>query len=347
MTTTPHDHSGSHSNLKMLFERFRSPSRASSSRSSSVGHDEKSPPVSRTSSFASLGSTSKYGKMVMTLGSGISSRVDLYYKKNNHEYYAIKSFRGRESYETRDEYKAKCYHEYEITRNLAHENIAKTYNFISGLSNHQLIMEFTPYPLVKVIQTAKPYEDEVLCFFRQICEGIHYLHLNGIAHRDLKLENMQLDEHATVKIIDFGTACYFGKDKKLACGIVGTEALISPEALSNLEYDAQANDIWGLGLVLYCMLNSDFPWRIARESDEGYRAFIKDSESIKDKYPHQIWHSISNILQIDPLKRSNINDIISDLNTIDSVCPHEYCLPKKHSRTLKICQNRFKFNTEK
>lgn len=347
MTTSTHDSSGSHSNLKALFERFRSSSRASSSRSSSTGHDDKSPSISRTSSFASIGSPAKYGKMIMTLGSGISSRVDLYYKKSNHEYYAIKTFRGRESYETREEYKNKCYHEYDITKDLNHENIAKTYNFISGLSNHQLIMEFTPYPLIKVIQSAKPYEDEVFCFFRQICEGIHYLHLNGIAHRDLKLENMQLDEHATVKIIDFGTACYFGKDKKLACGIVGTEALISPEALSNIEYDAEANDIWALGLVLYCMLNLDFPWKVARESDMGYRTFLEDYTSIKDKYPYEVWNLISRILQIDPLKRTTIKQILTDLDKIDSVCPHEHCLPKKHSRTLRICQNRFKVNTER
>lgn len=347
--TNTNDTSGSQINLKGLFDRIRPSSRSRSRSSSTARHEGKksSPTISRASSFTSLGaSLSKYGKKVEVLGSGVSSKVDLYYKKQGDEYFAVKTFRGKENYESKDEYKNRCYLEYEITCDLNHPNIAKTYNFISGISTNQLVLEFAPYPLLKVIQYARPYQEEIFCFFRQICEAINYLHHKGIAHRDLKLENMQLDEHGTVKLIDFGTAFYFGtEEKKPACGVVGTEALVSPDAMSHLEYDGEASDIWALGIVLYSMLNLDFPWKAARESDEDFKAFKEDPTVIEDKFPHEVWDPVVlQVLQVEPSNRIGVKQIIAQLDSVDSVCPHSECPPKRHSQTLKICKNRFKLN---
>lgn len=348
MTTHNGEHGGSQINLKSFFGRIRPSSRSRTSSSSRHEDKKSSPSISRASSFTTLGnSLSKYGKKVDVLGSGISSKVELYYKKQEDEYYAVKVFRGKESYETKDEYKSRCFMEYDIAKELNHPNIAKTYNFISGVSTNELVLEYAPYPLLRVIQSARPYEEELFCFFRQVCEGINYLHRKGIAHRDLKLENMQLDEHGTVKLIDFGTAFYYGtKEKKPACGVVGTEALVSPEAMSHLEYDGEASDIWALGIVLYSMLNLDFPWKAARESDPDFKAFKQDRTFLEDKFPTEVWESVvSKVLQVEPSNRITVEEIIEQLDkSVDSACPHSKCPPKRHSRTLKVCQNRFKFH---
>ncbi|CCH46426.1 putative serine/threonine-protein kinase [Wickerhamomyces ciferrii] len=338
----------SQSNLKQFFGKLRSSSK--SRQNSNSPENGGTPSISRTSSSTKLGGNigSGFGKQLKTLGSGISSKVDLYYKKSTNEYFAVKTFRGRENYESRDEYRKRCYHEYDITRDLNHENITKTFSFISSISssNHQLVMEFTPYSLLKIIQVATPGEQEILCFFRQIVSGLNYLHDNYIAHRDLKLENIQMDSHGIVKIIDFGTAFKFGPTpRKLAIGAVGTEALISPEALSKLQYDGELSDIWSLGILLYSMINVDFPWTAARESNSEFKSFKQDPQVlIKSNYPEQVWNLIGQILQLEPTSRIKTNEILTQLGSLtpDSVPPHIQCPSKKHAKTLKICANRFK-----
>ena len=61
--------------------------------------------------------------------------------------------------------------------------------------------------------------------FNQILEGVYYLHLKGIAHRDLKLENIYVTQDYQIKIGDFG----FATDKKTSRKLSGTESYISPE----------------------------------------------------------------------------------------------------------------------
>ncbi|CAM9010833.1 unnamed protein product [Wickerhamomyces anomalus] len=323
MTTHDGEHGGSQINLKSFFGRIRPSSRSRSSSSSRHEDKKSSPSISRASSFTTLGnSLSRYGKKVDVLGSGISSKVELYYKKQEDEYYAVKVFRGKESYETKDEYKNRCFMEYDIAKELNHPNIAKTYNFISGVSTNELVLEYAPYPLLRVIQSARPYEEELFCFFRQM---------------NMELLSLLISELLFIMEL---------KRKKPACGVVGTEALVSPEAMSHLEYDGEASDIWALGIVLYSMLNLDFPWKAARESDPDFKAFKQDRTVLEDKFPTEVWESVvSKVLQVEPSNRITVEEIIEQLDkSVDSACPHSKCPPKRHSRTLKVCQNRFKFH---
>jgi serine/threonine protein kinase len=57
--------------------------------------------------------------------------------------------------------------------------------------------------------TGKMTRDEVTCCFLQILSGVTYLHGMGLAHRDLKLDNVVVNEFGIMKIIDFGSASVF------------------------------------------------------------------------------------------------------------------------------------------
>lgn len=70
-------------------------------------------------------------------------------------------------------------------------------------------MEYAPYDLFSVVMSAKMLQSEIYCVFRQICDGVAYLHSLGLAHRDLKLDNCVLTRGDVVKLIDFGTAVVF------------------------------------------------------------------------------------------------------------------------------------------
>ena len=67
-------------------------------------------------------------------------------------------------------------------------------------------MEYAPYDLFSVVMSGSMSRPEIYCVFRQICDGVSYLHGMGLAHRDIKLDNCVMTTNNIVKLIDFGIA---------------------------------------------------------------------------------------------------------------------------------------------
>jgi serine/threonine protein kinase len=95
--------------------------------------------------------------------------------------------------------------------------------------------------------------------FNQLLDGIDYLHRLGIAHRDLKLENILLDHFSNIKVIDFGLGNTSAADRLLltGCGSLGYAA---PEMLLNEPYSGFKADHWSLGVILFSMLCGYLPY---------------------------------------------------------------------------------------
>ena len=81
-----------------------------------------------------------------------------------------------------------------------------------------------------------------------------------MVHRDIKLENILLDEDKKIKIIDFGFSIQVTKDKKLDT-FCGTPSYMAPEITRKQDYYGHLVDIWALGILLYCMLCGAFPFK--------------------------------------------------------------------------------------
>ena len=155
------------------------------------------------------GLESKYGKFGRVLGTGAGGSVRLMKRSSDGVTFAVKQFRDRHSYETEREYSKKVTAEFCIGSTLHHGNIIETLDIIQERGHWYEVMEYAPYDLFAIVMTGKMSREEVACSFLQIVAGVTYLHSMGLAHRDLKLDNVVVNEHGIMKLIDFGSATVF------------------------------------------------------------------------------------------------------------------------------------------
>ena len=155
------------------------------------------------------GLTSKWGKFGKVLGAGAGGSVRLMKRSTDGTTFAVKEFRARHSYETEKEYAKKVTAEFCVGSTLHHGNIIETLDIVHEKGKWYEVMEYAPYDLFAIVMTGKMTREEVSCSFLQILSGVTYLHSMGLAHRDLKLDNVVVNEHGIMKIIDFGSASVF------------------------------------------------------------------------------------------------------------------------------------------
>lgn len=198
---------GSKANLKRFFKfgdskkekRPHSPTRPGTS----------TPPTNAVPFADDHGLQSKYGKFGKILGSGAGGSVRLMKRTADGKTFAVKQFRQRHAYESEREYNKKVTAEFCIGSTLHHGNIIETIDIIHEKGNWFEVMEYAPFDLFAIVMTGKMAREEITCCTLQILSGLTYLHSMGLAHRDLKLDNVVVNEHGIMKIIDFGSAVVF------------------------------------------------------------------------------------------------------------------------------------------
>jgi len=102
-------------------------------------------------------------------------------------------------------------------------------------------------------------EQEAQRLFKQLLCAIECCHSQKIIHRDIKLQNILLDGNNDLKLIDFGLSNFTSKGlfRNTFCG---TPAYAAPEILLGTQYEGPEVDVWSLGVVLYVMLTTEFPF---------------------------------------------------------------------------------------
>jgi serine/threonine protein kinase len=222
---------------------------------------------------------SKYGKFGKVLGSGAGGAVRLM-KRSDGVVFAAKEFRARHQYETEREYVKKLTAEYCIGSSLHHGNVIETLDIVQEKGKWYEVMEYAPYDLFAIVMTGKMSREEISCCFLQMLNGVTYLHSMGLAHRDLKLDNVVVSEKGILKLIDFGSAHVFRypfeSGMVLASGIVGSDPYLAPEVYDAAKYDATAVDIWSLAIIFCCMTLRRFPWKQPRLTDNSYKLFAAE-----------------------------------------------------------------------
>ncbi|KAK8843388.1 hypothetical protein IAR55_007045 [Kwoniella newhampshirensis] len=217
------------------------------------------------------------------IGKGATAVVRLAHKWDRREekLYAVKEFRKRRKNETEKDYVKKLTSEFCISSTLHHPNVVETVDLVQDEAHHWCeVMEYCPGgDLYAAIKKGGMSSAEVECTFKQIMQGIAYLHSMGVAHRDIKPENLLLDGRGHVKITDFGVSDVFRmcweKKTHLSKGLCGSEPYIAPELFDHKEYDARLVDVWAAAIVFYCMQFQELPWRVAKAADSTFAMYLQ------------------------------------------------------------------------
>ncbi|KAI4897885.1 hypothetical protein NFI96_005014 [Prochilodus magdalenae] len=156
--------------------------------------------------------------------------------------------------------------ELDILVALNHSNIVRTFEiFQVSQGKVYIVMELgVQGDLLDLIKTrgALP-EDFSRKLFRQLSLAIQFMHNLGIAHRDLKCENLLLDKDFNLKVSDFGFSRRLEyKDSKMVLSrtFCGSAAYAAPEVLRGLPYDPKVYDVWSMGVVLFIMVCGSMPY---------------------------------------------------------------------------------------
>ena len=211
--------------------------------------------------------------------------------------------------------------EIDILTKLSHPNIVKIYEFYISNAHYYIITEFCKEGELFSYIKNKYTERQLAVLFYQVFSGLWYLHDNKILHRDIKLENIMISkiekDYSTnedlfwVKIIDFGTAKIFEKNKKEK-DIVGSSYYIAPEVLKQ-NYNEKC-DTWSVGVILYMMLVGRAPF----DGKDDEEIILKiNSADYNSKEPRLLKHSpevrdlVSKLLQKDIDKRYSAKEALN------------------------------------
>ncbi|KVI07336.1 Protein kinase, ATP binding site-containing protein [Cynara cardunculus var. scolymus] len=131
-------------------------------------------------------------------------------------------------------------------------------------------------------------ESEAGSIFIPLIQAVSHCHRLGIAHRDIKPDNVLFDSTGKLKLADFGSAECFGMNESgMMTGVVGTPYYVAPEVLLGREYNEKV-DVWSAGVILYILLAGCPPF-YGETPVETFQAVLRGNL----RFPPRIFMSVS------------------------------------------------------
>ncbi|KAM6985628.1 hormonally up-regulated neu tumor-associated kinase homolog B [Aplochiton taeniatus] len=204
-----------------------------------------------------------------------------------------------------------------IQQMIRHPNITQLLDILETENSYYLVMELCPGGnlMNRIYDKKRLDERETQKHVRQLVMAVEHLHRAGVVHRDLKIENLLLDEQDNIKLIDFGLsncAGILGYSDPFSTQC-GSPAYAAPELLSRKKYGPKV-DVWSIGVNMYAMLTGTLPFTVEPFSLRALHQKMVDKEM--NPLPPSLSTAaiclLKKLLEPDPAKRPNIHQVMAD-----------------------------------
>ena len=258
-------------------------------------------------------------KILDHLGTGGMATVWLGYDTILDRQVAIKTFKK----DANDEDAVKRFNrEAKAVTSLSHPNIVSIYDVENEGEFYYLILEYVEGMTLKDYMVKNPRIpiETIVHIAKQIAAGLSHAHQNGIIHRDIKPQNILMNENLTCKITDFGIARAYGDTTLTQTNqMLGTVYYLSPEQARGNVATAQS-DIYSLGILIFEMITGQIPFKGESAVAIALKHLQEELPDI-DKYRENVPQSVKNIVLQATMKNPNeryisSKELFEDLSTV-------------------------------
>lgn len=248
-------------------------------------------------------------QVIRKLGQGTYGKVQLAINRATNQEVAIKTIKKSKIETEQDSLRIR--REIQIMSSIQHPYIIHIYEVFENKDKIVLVMQYASGgELYDYVSERKELtSEEARRIFRQVASAVYYCHKNKICHRDLKLENILLDEKGNAKIADFGLSNVYDERHFLST-FCGSPLYASPEIVKGTPYYGPEVDCWSLGVLLYTLVYGAMPFdgsnfkRLVRQ--------ISEADYYEPKRKSDASGLIRRLLTVDPAKRATVIDICQD-----------------------------------
>ena len=259
--------------------------------------------------------------IVSLLGSGNYSKVYLAKKISDGKKFAVKIFKKTVLNCDLKGHKL-ILNEIKLTRKLSHPSIVEVYETYKYEGTFCMIMEYMAGgELLEVINKGRVSEVKCAIIMKKLIEGLSYLYSKNILHRDLKFENLLLNDkndYSTLKIADFGFATYL-EEISTIYSRCGTPGFVAPEVLNVTKepfckYVNHKSDVFGAGCIMYRLITGNFIFNATKIKNilKLNKECKINFDSLRFKHTSRSALNLLNKMLIkDPKNRIDTNEILN------------------------------------
>ncbi|KAJ2314520.1 Serine/threonine-protein kinase [Coemansia sp. RSA 2705] len=263
-----------------------------------------------------------------TLGQGSYGKVKLMRSALSNEHYAVKIIRRHTGRRSGDKRKAATLDRRVVREaNLAailgqlHPHIVPLHDLRATDTHFYLFYAFVQgQTLAERVGASGMGERDARALFKCVAETLQFCHQYSVIHRDIKLENVLIDQRGRVMLIDFGLANFFGGGSALMDTFCGSLPYTAPEILRGTAYTGPEVDVWSLGVLLYVMLTGRFPFDDPAQPANFERIMAGDFP-LRGSLSRAVQELLVRMLEPDATRRVALPDVLAHAWLADPAGP--------------------------
>jgi serine/threonine protein kinase len=206
----------------------------------------------------------------------------------------------------------KLEHEFRVHQTLSgNPGIVPLLDYAYDANSFYMFMEHCPSDLFTAVMDSSGLDEpQVREYAHQLLDTMELCHSNNIYHRDLKPDNLLLDQRGNLLLCDFGLATYAEPDTELK-EVTGSPCYAAPEVLAAKSYRGAPCDIWSFGVVLFTCITCAFPFTCASPRCESFNSLSRGRFEFPDSVPSDLQDLLLRIWRVNPADRITLEQVRS------------------------------------